>query len=80
LGSGDAGLELAEESSVSVLDDGVKAGTSDSSPEVEELLLLGYKSGALYDSMFVVERSSTGAEILCLIVPAGKEFFIVRLL
>lgn len=27
-------------------------------------VVLGYKSGALYESMLVVEMSSTGAEIL----------------
>lgn len=38
-------------------------------------------SGALYESILVVERSSTGAEILCLMVPAEKECFLeVRLL
>ena len=30
--------------------------------------------------MFVVERSSTGADILYLIVPGGKECLVVRLL
>jgi hypothetical protein len=37
-------------------------------------------SGALYESMFVVEMSSTGAEILCLMVPDEKECFVVRFL
>jgi len=37
-------------------------------------------SGALYESIFVVEMSSTGAEILCLIVPDEKECFVVRFL
>jgi len=41
--------------------------------------LLGNMSGALYESIFVVEMSSIGAEILCLIVPeAEKECFVVR--
>jgi len=36
-------------------------------------------SGALYESIFVVEMSSRGAEILCLIVPEEeKECFVVR--
>lgn len=35
-------------------------------------------SGALYESIFVVEMSSMGAEILCLIVPEEKECFVVR--
>lgn len=34
-------------------------------------------SGALYESMLVVERSSTGAEILCRMVP-WKECLVVR--
>lgn len=34
-------------------------------------------SGALYDSIFVVDTSSTGAEILCLIVPAGNCFVVI---
>jgi len=37
-------------------------------------------SGALYESMFVVEMSSTGAEILCLMLPDEKECFVVRFL
>lgn len=36
-------------------------------------------SGALYESIFVVEISSTGAEILCRIVPAGYACFVVKL-
>lgn len=36
-------------------------------------------SGALYDSMFVVEINSTGAEILFLIVPGGNECLLVKL-
>jgi len=53
---------------------------SDSSPECEELEdeLLGYRSGALYESMFVVEINSIGPEILFLIVP--KVCFVVVLL
>ncbi len=39
--------------------------------------MLGKISGALYESIFVVEMSSIGAEILCLIVPE-KECFAVR--
>jgi len=39
----------------------------------------GKISGALYESIFVVEMSSIGAEILCLIVPEEeKECFAVR--
>jgi hypothetical protein len=34
-------------------------------------------SGALYESIFVVDTSSTGAEILCLIVPAGNCFVVM---
>lgn len=38
-------------------------------------------SGALYESMFVVEISSNGAEIFCCrMVPDGKECLVVRLL
>jgi hypothetical protein len=45
----------------------------------EEDELLGNMSGALYESIFVVEMSSIGAEILCLIVPeVEKECFVVR--
>jgi len=41
--------------------------------------LPGKISGALYESIFVVEMSSIGAEILCLIVPEEeKECFAVR--
>jgi len=37
-------------------------------------------SGALYESMFVVEISSNGAEIFCCrIVPDAKECLVVRL-
>lgn len=54
----------------------------ESSPEFEDLVdeLLGNMSGALYESIFVVEMSSTGAEILCLMVPDEKECFVVRFL
>jgi hypothetical protein len=57
----------------------VRPGTlSDSSPESDdELEPLGYRSGALYESMFVVEMSSTGPEILCLMVPAGNCFVVM---
>jgi len=34
-------------------------------------------SGALYDSIFVVEMSSIGAEILCLIVPENECFVVI---
>lgn len=77
---GELGGEPVEELSSEVEGEEVKAGTvSDSSPECDdELELFGYKSGALYESMFVVEISSTGAEILCLIVP-GVNCFVVML-
>jgi hypothetical protein len=49
----------------------VDGDLSDSSPECDEFEeeLLGKMSGALYESIFVVEMSSMGAEILCRIVP-----------
>lgn len=74
MGSGELGDEPAEELSGDVEGDDVSPGTlSDSSPESDdELEVLGYISGALYESMFVVEMSSTGPEILCLMVPAGN--------
>jgi len=37
-------------------------------------------SGALYESILVVEINSIGAEILCRIVPVAKERFVVRCL
>ncbi len=57
----------------------VDGDLSDSSPEWEEAdeELLGKISGALYESMFVVEMSSTGAEILCLIVPENECFVVI---
>lgn len=49
----------------------VDGDRSESSPECEEFEeeLLGKMSGALYESMLVVEMSSMGPEILCRIVP-----------
>jgi len=60
--------------------DELEGDLSESSPEFEEDdELLGKMSGALYESMFVVEMSSIGAEILCLIVPeAERVCFVVR--
>lgn len=49
--------------------------------EVVDDLLLGNMSGALYESMFVVEINSSGAEIFCCRrVPDGKECLVVKLL
>lgn len=55
---------------------------SDSSPDWEDLEppLLGYRSGALYDSIFVVERSSTGAEIFICLREDPKECLVVTFL
>jgi len=61
--------------------DELEGDLSESSPEFEDVEdgLLGNISGALYESIFVVEMSSIGAEILCLIVPEEeKECFAVR--
>jgi hypothetical protein len=79
LGSGEVGEEPAEELSGEVEGEVVRAGTlSDSSPECDdELELVGYMSGALYESIFVVEISSTGPEILCRIVPAAYCFVVM---
>lgn len=62
--------------------DALVGDLSESSPEFDDAddELLGNMSGALYDSIFVVDMSSIGAEILCLIVPEGKECFAVKLL
>jgi len=60
------------------------ADLSDSSPDCEDLeallLLLGNRSGALYESMFVVDRSSTGAEIFICLREDPKECLVVRFL
>lgn len=55
---------------------------SDSSPDWEDLEapLLGYRSGALYESIFVVESSSTGAEIFNCLSEDPKECLVVRFL
>lgn len=62
-GKGESGL-------VGGVMEAVVKAASDSSSDLVELpddaADLGYKSGALYESMFVVWMSSTGAEILCL--------------
>lgn len=56
--------------------DELEGDLSESSSEFEEVEdeLLGNMSGALYESIFVVEMSSIGAEILCLIVPENECF------
>lgn len=74
------GAEPAEELSGEVTGEEVSDGTvSESSPEDrdDKLALRGWISGALYESIFVVETSSTGADILCLIVPAGNCFVVI---
>jgi len=65
--SGEVGGDSIEEASVEVSGVGTEltAETSESEPEIlddDETLRI---SGALKDNMLVVERSSTGAEILC---------------
>ena len=46
---------------------------------VEAARLLGKISGALYESMLVVEISSIGAEIFCCRMVPGKLCFVVKL-
>lgn len=60
----------------------IEGDLSDSSPDWEDLEapLLGYRSGALYESIFVVDRSSTGAEIFICLSEDPKECFVVRFL
>jgi len=47
---------------------------------IDRRLVEGKMSGALYESIFVVESNSTGADILCRIVPEGYACLVVRLL
>lgn len=58
-------------------DDLLVRALSDSSPEFEDALLR-CRSGALYDCMLVVDINSTGADILCLIVPEDCECLVEK--
>lgn len=74
------GDKPADESSGEVTGEEVSDGAlSESLPEDcdVKLAVRGRISGALYESILVVDTSSTGAEILCLIVPAGNCFVVM---
>jgi hypothetical protein len=82
LASGEMGedprVELSGVTVAELLDELVNSGTSDSSGTSSTVVLMGgilpapafgYRSGALYESIFVVDTSSTGAEILLRMPP-----------
>ena len=75
--SGDPGLEPNDElSSAGERYDGEEL--LESSPESDDCELSGWISGALYDSIFVVEISSSGAEIFVRCQPWLVKFFVLK--